>query len=72
MSKIDLKNIIQKEDKYYVTLNLNTAMSSFGNTKKEALKSLEEVLVLYFENIPTTKIKCHSLFSIIRNKTFIN
>ena len=57
MPKINLKNVIWKEDKYYVAWNLNTAISSFGNTKKEALESLEEALMLYFEDVPITKIK---------------
>ena len=56
MRKIDLKNVVWKEGKYYVAWNLNTAISSFGDTKKEALNSLEEALELYFEDVPITKI----------------
>lgn len=48
MHKINLKNIVWKEGKYYVSWNLNTNVSSFGDTKKEALESLEEALELYF------------------------
>ena len=55
MRKIDLKNVIWKEGKYYVAWNLNTAVSSFGDTKKEALESLQEALELYFEDIPYSK-----------------
>ncbi len=56
MRKIDLKNVVWKEGKHYVAWNLNTAVSSFGDTKKEALNSLEEALELYFEDVPVTKI----------------
>ncbi len=56
MRKIDLKNVVWKEGKYYVAWNLNTAVSSFGDTKKEALESLQEALELHLEDIPLTKI----------------
>ncbi|MEA1963049.1 MAG: type II toxin-antitoxin system HicB family antitoxin [Patescibacteria group bacterium] len=56
MRKIDLKNVVWKEGKFYVAWNLNTFVSSFGDTKKEALSSLEEALELYFEYVPAAKI----------------
>lgn len=56
MRKIDLKNVVWKEGKHYVSWNLNTGVSSFGDTKKEALESLQEALELYFEDIPISKI----------------
>jgi len=56
MRKINLKNVVWKEGKYYVYWNINTGVSSFGDTKKESLESLEEALELYFEDIPTSKI----------------
>ena len=56
MHTIDLKNVVWKEGKYYVAWNLNTAVSSFGSTKKEALASLREALELHFEDIPVSKI----------------
>lgn len=56
MHKIDLKNVIWKEGKYYISWNLNTGVSSFGDTKKEALESLQEALELYFEDTPLSKI----------------
>ncbi|MBU1130597.1 type II toxin-antitoxin system HicB family antitoxin [Patescibacteria group bacterium] len=56
MSKIDLKNVIWKEGKNYVSWNINTGVSSFDNTKKEALKMLEEALELYFEDVPLSEI----------------
>jgi len=35
MKTIELKNIIWKEDKYYVAKCLNVEVSSFGNRKKK-------------------------------------
>jgi len=60
MKKISFKNIIWKEGKYYVAQCLNVDVSSFGNTKKEALVNLQEALVLYFEDnksVKTSKIE---------------
>jgi len=56
MQKIILKNVVWKEGRYYVAWNLNTNISSFGDTKKEALKSLQEALELYFEDTSISKI----------------
>ena len=56
MRKIDLKNVVWKEGKHYVSWNLNTSISSFGDTKKEALEALQEALELYFEDMPVSKI----------------
>jgi len=56
MRKIDLKNVVWKEGKYYVAWNLNTAISSFGDTKKEALESLLEALELHLEDVPLSKV----------------
>jgi predicted RNase H-like HicB family nuclease len=55
MRKIELKNVVWKEGKYYVAWNLNTAISSFGKTRKEALESLQEALELHFEDTPASK-----------------
>ncbi|PIZ74978.1 hypothetical protein CO045_01000 [Candidatus Peregrinibacteria bacterium CG_4_9_14_0_2_um_filter_41_14] len=56
MSKIALKSVVWKEEKAYVALSLNTGVSSFGDTKKEALASLQEALSLYFEDMSTSDI----------------
>ena len=56
MQRINLKNVVWKEGKHFVAWNLNTAISSFGDTKKEALGSLEEALELYFEDVPVARI----------------
>ena len=64
MRKINLKNVIWKEGKYYVAECLNNHVSSFGKTKKEALANLNEALELYFEDEPNFKsVKqfCHNL-----------
>ncbi|TSC74670.1 MAG: hypothetical protein G01um101444_231 [Parcubacteria group bacterium Gr01-1014_44] len=51
MRKIDLKNVVWKEGKYFVAQCLNVDVSSFGRTKKEALTNLDEALELFFEDI---------------------
>jgi predicted RNase H-like HicB family nuclease len=56
MRKIDLKNVVWKEGKYYVAQCLNVDISSFGKTKKEVLKALDEALELYFEDNKLPKI----------------
>lgn len=56
MTKISLKNVVWKEDKHYVAWCLNTGVSSFGDTRKEAVESLEEALELYLEDMPLVKI----------------
>lgn len=56
MRKINLKNIVWKEGKYFVSQCLNVEVSSFGKTKKESLKNLNEALELYFEEAKTPKI----------------
>lgn len=55
MRKIDLKSVVWKEGKYYVSQCLDVEVSSFGKTKKEALASLQEALELYFEDMPAPK-----------------
>jgi predicted RNase H-like HicB family nuclease len=50
MSRLNLKFIVWKEDDYYVAQCLNIDVSSFGDTKKEALSHLNEALDLYFED----------------------
>jgi predicted RNase H-like HicB family nuclease len=56
MQKIELKNVVWKEGKYYVAQCLNVDVSSFGKTKKEALAALDEALGLYFEDIKVPKV----------------
>lgn len=56
MRKIDLKNVVWKEGKYYIAQCLNVEVSSFGKTKKEALNNLDEALELYFEDVEISKV----------------
>lgn len=56
MKKLLLKNVVWKEGEQYVSWNINTGVSSFGDTKKEALEALEEALELYFEDVPVEKV----------------
>lgn len=53
MKKINLKSIVYKEEKFYVAQSLNVDVSSFGETKKQALSNLTEALELYFEDMDT-------------------
>lgn len=50
--KLPLKNIVWKEGKFFVAQCLNVEVSSFGDTKDDALKNLKEALDLYFEDMP--------------------
>ena len=56
MRKLDLKNVVWKEGRCYVAWNLNTAVSSFGQTRREALESLQEALELYLEDISLRQV----------------
>jgi predicted RNase H-like HicB family nuclease len=48
--KTEFKNIIWKEGKHYVAQCLNIEVSSFGETKDEAVKNLNEAIELYMED----------------------
>ena len=56
MRGINLKSVVWKEGKYYVAQCLNVDVSSFGETKKEALANLSEVVELYFEDVKSPNI----------------
>ena len=45
-----INNMVWKEGGYFVAQCLNIDISSFGNTKEEALANLKEALELYFED----------------------
>lgn len=55
MRKINLKSVVWKEGKHYISQCLDVDVSSFGKNKKEALAMLEEALQLYFEDTPFPK-----------------
>jgi predicted RNase H-like HicB family nuclease len=46
----NIKYVVYKEDKYYVSQCLNVDVSSFGESKDEAISALKEAVSLYFEN----------------------
>jgi len=48
----EFKNIVWKEGPHYVALCLNVEVSSFGDTKEEALQNLKEAIGLYMEDTP--------------------
>ena len=50
MQHIRLQNAVWKEGKFYVAQCLNVDVSSFGKTKQEALRNLDEALELSFED----------------------
>ena len=56
MKNSHLKNIVWKEGKHYVAQCLSVDVSSFGNTKEEALSNLDEALDLYFEDAKNSNI----------------
>ena len=53
MTIAELKNVVWREGEHYVAQSLNVDVSSFGNSKKEALDNLREALELYFEDAPS-------------------
>jgi predicted RNase H-like HicB family nuclease len=56
MKHLKLSIAVWKEGKYFVAQCLNVNVSSFGKSKKEALKNINEALDLYFEDSPAPKI----------------
>ena len=56
MKKVNLQNVIWKEDKYFVAQCLNVDVSSFGSTKKEVVANLHEALELFFEEEKSPRV----------------
>jgi predicted RNase H-like HicB family nuclease len=50
-----LENVVWKEGSVYVAQCLNVDVSSFGDTKEEALYNLREALELFFEDKDPTE-----------------
>ena len=46
----DFKNVVWREGEHYVAQSLNVDVSSFADTRDEALLNLREALLLYFED----------------------
>ena len=57
MQEIALKNIVWQEGKYFVAQCLNIDISSFGETREEALVNLNEALQLFFEDASPDQIQ---------------
>ncbi|MCP1384951.1 type II toxin-antitoxin system HicB family antitoxin [Runella salmonicolor] len=47
---LHLEYVIWKEEQYFVAQCLNIDISSFGETRQEALDNLNEALALYLED----------------------
>ncbi len=56
MTKINVKSVVWKEGKYFVAQCLNVDIASFGKTKTEALRNLDEALELYFEDKKVSRL----------------
>ena len=56
MANLNLKNVVWKEGRHYVAQCLNVDVSSFGKTRREALKHLDEALALYFEDVRVPRV----------------
>jgi len=50
MKTVEINNAVWKEGEYFVAQCLNVDVSSFGNTREEALSNLQQALELYFED----------------------
>jgi len=46
----NIKFVVYREGKYFVSQCLNTEVSSFGNTIQEAIDNLKEAVELLFED----------------------
>ncbi len=67
----NLKYIVYKEGKYFVSQCLNVDVSSFGNTAEKAIESLKEALELYFEDNQSDK-KFINIDQVIVGETVLN
>ena len=57
MKRANFKNVVWKEGKHYVAQCLNVDISSFGDSKKDALANLDEALELYLEDARISDVK---------------
>ncbi|MCU0424806.1 MAG: type II toxin-antitoxin system HicB family antitoxin [Candidatus Kapabacteria bacterium] len=47
----NIHDTIWREGEHYVSLCLNNDVSSFGESREEALENLKEALELYYEDV---------------------
>ena len=53
MKKTKMKAFVWKEGKYHVAQLLNADISSFGDTRREAMANLREAAELFFADMTT-------------------
>ena len=61
MQIISPNYIVRKEGNYHVAQSLQIDVSSFGNSKEEALKNLQEAVALYYDNENCLTTEQHNL-----------
>jgi predicted RNase H-like HicB family nuclease len=66
MHELTLSSIVWQESDYFVAQCIPVDVSSFGETREEALQNLDEALALYFEDISANEIP------IVRNPELVN
>ena len=52
-----VKIVVYKEGNQYVAWCINNGISSFGDSRKEAIDSLQEALQLYYEDAPIKEVQ---------------
>lgn len=69
----NIKYIVYKEGKYFVSQCLNVDVSSFGETVDEAVQNLKEALELYFEDNRIEKEKFYiNIDEVMIGETVVN
>lgn len=56
MKTLQLSNVVWQEGEHFVAQCLNVDVSSFGESREEALGNLHEALELYFEDASAEEI----------------
>lgn len=56
MQETTLKSIVWQEGNHFVAQCLVVDVSSFGDTREEALQNLDEALALYFDGQPVGEL----------------
>ena len=56
MDFTNFKNVVWKEGEQYVAQSLNVDVSSFGDSKEDALRNLREALELFFEDVDMSTV----------------
>ena len=56
MQETTLKSIVWQEGNYFVAQCLVVDVSSFGETREEALENLDEALTVYFDDEPIREL----------------